>query len=79
MGMPQYMISSVMLEEHRFNVERAMPNPDWPAAVPVRRTVRFAGLRQRASEMLVVLADRVHPVDRSRPDHRGTWASEGMR
>lgn len=76
----QYIISHVMLEEHRHNVERRMPNPDWPEAVPARRTARFTWLRQRASDMLLALADRLEPAsDRSRSGNRGTWASEPMR
>lgn len=77
---PQYMISHVMLEEHRHNVEREMPNPDWPEPVFARRTVRFAGLRKRASEGLFALADRLEPASgRSRSGSRDSWASEPMR
>lgn len=80
MSIPQYMISSVMLEEHRHNVERRSPNPDWPDPVPARHARRFAGPRQRISEMLFALADRLEPAgDRSRSGNRGTWASEPMR
>jgi hypothetical protein len=78
MTTPQYMISHVMLEEHRHNVERSMPNPDWPEPVPSRRPARFAGPRQRISEMLFALADRLEPAQ-DRPRGHGTWASESMR
>ena len=74
----QYMISSLMLEEHRHNVERRSPNPDWPDAVPATRPARFMGLRQRASELLFALADRLEPADDRSRGH-GTWASESMR
>ncbi len=80
MTVPQYMISSVMLEEHRQNVERAMPNPDWPAPAPARRAARFAGPRQRISEILVGLADWLAPAsDGSRSGEPGGWARESMR
>jgi hypothetical protein len=80
MTTPQYMISSVMLDEHRHNIERSMPNPDWPEPVPSRRPARFAGARQRISDGLLALADRLEPADdRSRSGNRGTWASEPMR
>lgn len=80
MGTPQYIISHLMLEEHRHNVERSMPNPDWPTAVPARRTARFAGTRQRVSGMLFALADRLEPAaDRARSGNGETWASEPMR
>jgi hypothetical protein len=71
-----------MLEEHCHNVERNMPNPDWPAPVPSMAGGPFAGLRQRISDVLRVLADRLEPArDRSRRDEGapGTWASESMR
>lgn len=78
MTTPQYIISHVMLEEHRHNVERSMPNPDWPDPVPATRGPRFAGLRRRASKLLFALADRIQPAaDRARG--QGTWASESMR
>ena len=74
----QYIISHVMLEEHRHNVDRATPNPDWPDAVPSRRPSRMTLLRQRASTMLLTLADRLEPAgERSRGNR--TWASESMR
>ncbi len=80
MGTPQYIISHVMLEEHRHNVERSISNPDWPDAVPVAPRVPFAGLRQRASEMLLALAERLEPAaDRARSGNRDTWASEPTR
>lgn len=80
MGTPQYIVSHLMLEEHRHNVERRMPNPDWPDAVPARRTARFAGPRQRISEALFALADRLEPAgDRTRSGNRGAWVSEPMR
>lgn len=79
MGTP-YIISHVVLEEHRHNVERGMPNPDWPDAVPARRLARFAGLRQCASDMLLALARRIAPADgRSRSGNRGTLANEAVR
>jgi hypothetical protein len=80
MTTPQYMITNVMLEEHRHNIERSLPNPDWPDPVPARRTARFAGPRQRISEALLAMADRLEPAgDRSRSGNRETWASEPMR
>ena len=78
MGTPQYIISHLMLEEHRHNVERSMPDPDWSGAVPARRTARFAGTRQRLSEWLLALADRLQPAE-DRPRHADTWASEPTR
>ena len=74
----QYISSHLMLEEHRHNVERAMSNPDWPDAVPARRTARFAGLRQRTSDMLLTLADRLEPAQ-DRASGHGTWARGSMR
>lgn len=82
MGTPQYILSHLMLEEHRHNVERNMPNPDWPDPVLSMAAGPFAGLRQRISDVLRVLADRLEPArDRSQRDEGrpGTWASESIR
>lgn len=59
-----YMISQLMLEEHRQNVERASPNPDWPDPVPKRPTPTLAPLRQRVSTMLRSVADRLESPKR---------------
>ncbi|HLU34487.1 MAG TPA: hypothetical protein VKZ61_01865 [Thermomicrobiales bacterium] len=54
----QYMISSVVLEEHRQKVERFAPDPDWPPAVAVERTL----LRLRLGRALRAVADRLDPT-----------------
>lgn len=78
MGTPQYIISQLMLDEHRHNIERSMSNLDWPEPVPARRAARFAGTRQRIAAMLFALADWLQPAgDRARG--ADTWASEPMR
>lgn len=51
---PQYILSSVMLEEHRQNVERFTPGP----AVPGARTP----VRLRLGQMLRAVADRLDPT-----------------
>lgn len=80
MGTPQYIISSVVLEEHRHNVEHHSPNPDWPEPVSAHRTALFAGARQTISDVLFALAERLEPAsERSRSGTRETWVSEPMR
>jgi hypothetical protein len=61
MGVPPYILSQVMLEEHRHNTTRNMPDLDWPPAQPVERKPRLVTVRQRLSEVLRFLADRLDP------------------
>lgn len=62
MGPVPYIPSSVLLEEHRQHVQRSMPDPDWPPAVPVRRPSRVATLRPRLGSFLRSVADRLDPA-----------------
>lgn len=74
MGTHGYIISQLMLEEHRQNVERASPNPDSPGAEPVRRSAAFAPFRQRASIILRSLADRLDASEHRFPASQTTSA-----
>jgi hypothetical protein len=47
MGTHPYILSHVMLEEHRQIVERNMLNPDWPAPVRMARRSMLKGIRRR--------------------------------
>lgn len=62
MVMPQYIISHVMLEEHRRNVERLSPNPDLPEPIPARDLAFLARVRQQSSGVLRTIADRLEPA-----------------
>lgn len=59
MGTPPYIMSHLMLEEHRHNVERAILISDWPDPVPVTRPPRLLTIRQHGSSLLRALADRL--------------------
>jgi hypothetical protein len=52
MGTHPYILSHLMLEEHRHNVERDMPNPDWPAPVPAARSSMMTGVQRRLGPIL---------------------------
>lgn len=61
MTVPHYIPSYVMLEEHRRNVTRNVPDPDWPPAVPVPRAEEIAPLRRHLGTAFRSIADRLDP------------------
>jgi hypothetical protein len=66
MGVPPYLLSQVMLEEHRQLVTRNMSYSDWPSARRVERPLWLGALRRGLSDVLRAIADRLDPSG-SRP------------
>lgn len=58
---PHYIPGDMMLEEHRRNVTRNMPDTDWSPAVPMRREARMAPLRRYPGAAFRTIADRLDP------------------
>ena len=62
MGVPPYVLSQVMLEEHRHIVTRNLPDPDWPPARRLETPPRLATVRRRLGHALRGIADRLDPA-----------------
>ena len=63
MGVPPYVLSQVVLEEHRHIVTRNMPDPDWPPARRVETPPRLAAVRRRLVHALRGIADWLDPAE----------------
>jgi hypothetical protein len=61
MGLSPYIASHVALEEHRHNVDRKLPDPDCPPALPVQRLSVLSTARLNLSGLFRTLANRLDP------------------
>lgn len=61
MGVHNYIISRTLLEEHRHNVARNIPDPDWPPARDAETAPAMTAVRRHVSNALRAVADRLDP------------------
>ena len=61
MGVHNYIISRTLLEEHRHNIARDMPDSDWPPSGCAETAPAMTAIRRWLGGMLRAVADRLDP------------------